>query len=243
MHHFDCYFLQTPGPPFIPDEAGKGVKARIIFVQHGATLSSEDNLLMGARDEEPSTLGEMQANKAAELLMDLQVSFFFFLVFSFFFFFLLFLHCCGDSLPPSHWSCWCFLVCSSLCRCLVYLLYLLHECWCLVWEMQHICRDASQVVITQADRVHFIFPIMLSGAGAICHFPNPYLMVFSVSGSPCTSQNIFWFVRDLTWLLQETSMSTAGCVVQTYCWGAHAWPRYVLSSKWAQEKHNLASFV
>jgi hypothetical protein len=69
------FWLQTPGPPFIPDEAGKGVNARIIFVQHGATLSSEDNLLMGIRDEAPSTLGEMQANKAAELLMDLKVGF------------------------------------------------------------------------------------------------------------------------------------------------------------------------
>ena len=69
------FFLQTPGPPFIPDEAGKGVNARIIFVQHGATLSSEDNLLMGTRDEAPSTLGDMQINKAAELLMDLKVGF------------------------------------------------------------------------------------------------------------------------------------------------------------------------
>lgn len=64
---------QTPGPPFIPDEAGKKVNARIIFVQHGATLSSEDNLLMGTRDEAPSTLGDMQITKAAELLMDLKV--------------------------------------------------------------------------------------------------------------------------------------------------------------------------
>ena len=67
--------LQTPGPPFIPDEAGKKVNARIIFVQHGATLSSEDNLLMGTRDEAPSTLGDMQITKAAELLMDLKVGF------------------------------------------------------------------------------------------------------------------------------------------------------------------------
>lgn len=66
-------WLQTPGPPFVPDETGKGVNARIIFVQHGATLSSEDNLLMGAQDEVLSTLGQMQANKAAELVMDLKV--------------------------------------------------------------------------------------------------------------------------------------------------------------------------
>ena len=65
--------MQTPGPPFLPDEVGKAVKARIIFVRHGATMSSEDNLLMGSRDEELTTLGEMQANKAAELIMDLKV--------------------------------------------------------------------------------------------------------------------------------------------------------------------------
>lgn len=64
---------QTPGPPFVPDEAGKKVNARIVFVQHGATTSSEDNLLMGSKDEELTTLGEMQAAKAAELLMDLKI--------------------------------------------------------------------------------------------------------------------------------------------------------------------------
>lgn len=67
------WWLQTPGPPFVPDEAGKAVNARIVFVQHGATHSSEDNLLEGTRNEELSTLGDMQANKAAELLMDLKV--------------------------------------------------------------------------------------------------------------------------------------------------------------------------
>ena len=67
--------MQTPGPPFIPDEVGVGVKARIIFVQHGATMSSEDNLLMGNKDEDLTTLGEMQANKVAELIMDLKASF------------------------------------------------------------------------------------------------------------------------------------------------------------------------
>ena len=72
-YRYSCLVLQTPGPPFLPDEVGVKVKARITFVQHGATLSSEDNLLMGLRDEALSTLGEMQANKAAELLMDLKV--------------------------------------------------------------------------------------------------------------------------------------------------------------------------
>ena len=65
--------MQSPGPPFQPDEVGVGVKARIIFVRHGATLSSEDQLLMGTKDEELSTLGEMQAGKTAELIMDLKV--------------------------------------------------------------------------------------------------------------------------------------------------------------------------
>ena len=66
--------VQTPGPPFLPDEVGVKAKARIIFAQHGATMSSEDNLLMGSKDEELTTLGDMQASKVAELIMDLQVS-------------------------------------------------------------------------------------------------------------------------------------------------------------------------
>lgn len=67
-------WVQTPGPPFLPDEVGVKAKARIIFAQHGATMSSEDNLLMGSKDEEMTTLGDMQASKVAELIMDLQVS-------------------------------------------------------------------------------------------------------------------------------------------------------------------------
>ena len=65
--------MQTPGPPFLPDEVGVKAKARIIFAQHGATMSSEDNLLMGIKDEQLTTLGDMQASKVAELIMDLQV--------------------------------------------------------------------------------------------------------------------------------------------------------------------------
>lgn len=65
--------MQSPGPPFVPDEIGKGVKARIVFVRHGATNSSEDQLLMGMKDEELSTLGEMQNAKTAELIMDIKV--------------------------------------------------------------------------------------------------------------------------------------------------------------------------
>ena len=65
--------VQSPGPPFVPDEIGKGVKARIVFVRHGATNSSEDQLLMGVKDEEVSTLGEMQNAKTAELIMDIKV--------------------------------------------------------------------------------------------------------------------------------------------------------------------------
>lgn len=52
---------------------GVGVKGRIIFVRHGATFSSEDQLLMGTKNEELSTLGELQAGKTAELIMDLKV--------------------------------------------------------------------------------------------------------------------------------------------------------------------------
>lgn len=39
--------MPSPGPPFQPDEVEVGVKARNIFVRHGATLSSADWLLLG----------------------------------------------------------------------------------------------------------------------------------------------------------------------------------------------------
>ena len=47
--------------------------ARIVMIRHGATYSAEDGLLLGRKDEALTPLGEVQANKTAELLMDMKV--------------------------------------------------------------------------------------------------------------------------------------------------------------------------
>ncbi len=43
------------------------------MIRHGATYSTEDGLLLGRKDEALTPLGEVQANKTAELLMDMKV--------------------------------------------------------------------------------------------------------------------------------------------------------------------------
>ena len=66
--------LQSPGPPFTPeDSSGPKPTARIVMIRHGATYSTEDGLLLGRKDEALTPLGEVQANKTAELLMDMKV--------------------------------------------------------------------------------------------------------------------------------------------------------------------------
>lgn len=45
----------------------------MVLVRHGATYSTEDGLLSGTSDEEASTLGEVQNEKTAEMLMDLEL--------------------------------------------------------------------------------------------------------------------------------------------------------------------------
>ena len=64
--------LQMPGPPYSSDK----VAARIVMVRCGETPNSGRGLLLGTRDEELTILGDVQAQKAAELLMDLRVSVF-----------------------------------------------------------------------------------------------------------------------------------------------------------------------
>ena len=58
-----------PGPPYSSDK----VAARIVMVRCGETPNSGQGLLLGTRDEELTILGDVQGQKAAELLMDLKV--------------------------------------------------------------------------------------------------------------------------------------------------------------------------
>lgn len=66
--------LQSPGRPYQPDGAGRQAKARIVLVRHAATDSTVDGILLGMSDEKLSSLGTVQAGKAAEFLMDMKVS-------------------------------------------------------------------------------------------------------------------------------------------------------------------------
>ena len=58
-----------PGPPYSADK----VAGRIIMVRCGETQNSGHGVLCGTRDEELTILGDVQAQKAAELLMDIRV--------------------------------------------------------------------------------------------------------------------------------------------------------------------------
>ena len=65
--------MQSPGPPF--GSAGfmsKG-SGRLLLLRGGATEGPEGRLL-GRGNDRLSTLGQIQAQKAAELLMELEVS-------------------------------------------------------------------------------------------------------------------------------------------------------------------------
>ena len=62
--------VQMPGPPYSADRVG----GRIVMVRCGETQNSGHGKLLGTRDEELTILGDVQAQKAAELLMDLQAS-------------------------------------------------------------------------------------------------------------------------------------------------------------------------
>ena len=65
--------MQSPGPPFGSDAfIGRGA-GRILLLRGGATEGPEGRLL-GRGNDKLSTLGQVQAQKAAELLMDLQVA-------------------------------------------------------------------------------------------------------------------------------------------------------------------------
>lgn len=62
--------VQSPGRQFLIDAPGEAPRKRIVLVRHAATASSEETRLHSDADEPCSSLGEVQAVKAAEFLMD-----------------------------------------------------------------------------------------------------------------------------------------------------------------------------
>lgn len=64
---------QSPGRPFEADGAGVASSGRLILIRHAATHATEDGLLPGTTDDRCSALGEVQAHKAAEFLMDVRL--------------------------------------------------------------------------------------------------------------------------------------------------------------------------
>ncbi len=66
--------MQAPGRPFTPSAETERDIPRIILVRNGATVSSEDGIMMGSGNDPLTTLGEIQAQKTGEVLMDLKVN-------------------------------------------------------------------------------------------------------------------------------------------------------------------------
>lgn len=62
--------VQSPGRQFLIDVPGEVPRKRIVLVRHAATVSSEETRLHRTTDEPCSSLGEVQAVKVAEFLMD-----------------------------------------------------------------------------------------------------------------------------------------------------------------------------
>ena len=65
--------VQSPGPPFGSDAFFKPGAGRLALVRAGTTEGASEGRLLGRRDDELATLGHVQAQKAAELLMDIKV--------------------------------------------------------------------------------------------------------------------------------------------------------------------------
>ena len=66
--------MQAPGRPFTPTAESERELPRIVLVRNGATVSSEDGIMMGSGNDPLTTLGEIQAQKTGEVLMDLKVA-------------------------------------------------------------------------------------------------------------------------------------------------------------------------
>ena len=62
--------LQAPGSPFGTAKPGNG---RLVLVRVGVAEGFKEGMLLGTRNDPLSTLGRVQGQKAAELLMDIQV--------------------------------------------------------------------------------------------------------------------------------------------------------------------------
>lgn len=71
--HASLSCLQSPGRPFEADTAKTPPCARIVLVRHAATEQTEAGVLMGTQDRACSSLGQVQAHKAGEFLMDMRV--------------------------------------------------------------------------------------------------------------------------------------------------------------------------
>ena len=65
--------MQSPGPPFSRDSFLNEGCGRLVLVRGGATEGPEGRLL-GRGDDKLSPLGQVQGQKAAELMMDLKVT-------------------------------------------------------------------------------------------------------------------------------------------------------------------------
>ena len=65
--------MQSPGRQFLVDGPSAAPPKRIVLVRHAATASSEETRLHRDMDEPCSSLGEVQAVKVAEFLMDAAV--------------------------------------------------------------------------------------------------------------------------------------------------------------------------
>lgn len=65
--------VQSPGRQFLVDKPGELPQKRIVLVRHAATASSEETRLHRDMDEPCSSLGEVQAMKVAEFLMDASI--------------------------------------------------------------------------------------------------------------------------------------------------------------------------
>ncbi len=62
--------MQAPGSPFGAAKPGNG---RLVLVRVGVAEGFKEGTLLGTRNDPLSTLGRVQGQKAAELLMDIQV--------------------------------------------------------------------------------------------------------------------------------------------------------------------------
>lgn len=62
--------MQAPGSPFGAVKPGDG---RLLLVRVGVAEGFKEGMLLGTRNDPLSTLGKVQGQKVAELLMDVQV--------------------------------------------------------------------------------------------------------------------------------------------------------------------------